>query len=404
MIVIIIAAGQAKRLRPLTETRLKGSLPILNEALLLRMADMIEKSGIMEKLVLVVSPGQEAKMEELFSTKDYASKVNITIQDPPKGTADAAAKGEPFIGDTEQCLIMNGDILASLDEIIPKLIEHHEKLKAKCSMVVFPGKSARYGLLQLTDDGKVLEIKEKDQLVASSEEEGYINAGIYLFNREIFDIIRKTPLSSRGEYEITDSISILGSEGPIGAIVTNKWMSIENPIDLFNAQLFFSPTDDLTCMQFHSGGEIGFKAAEDIYFEADTEIEFSSVKFKGPVVVGQGTLIVSESEIGPRVFIGRNSEIGAKSTIKEALIMENVRIEEECNLTSIIIGEETLIGAKTTIKPFNLTKEIIHSLRNRDKLDDFVIIGGKSILMKNIVIEKGLKVASNSVITKEDIK
>ena len=169
-----------------------------------------------------------------------------------------------------------------------------------------------------------------------------LDAGIYLFDREIFDVIRETPLSSRGEYEITDSISILGKEGPIGAIITNKWMSIENPIDLFNAQLFFPPTDDLTCMQFHSGGEIGFKAAADIFFDADTEIEFSSVKFRGPVVVGQGTLIVSGSVIGPRVFIGRNSEIGAKSTLKEALIMENVRIENECNLSSIIIGEESL--------------------------------------------------------------
>jgi len=403
MIVIIIAAGQAKRLHPLTETRLKGSLPILNEPLLVRMADMVEKSGLMEKLILVVSPGQEEKMRELFSERKYTSKVEVTIQDPPLGTADAAAKGEPFLGNAQHCLIMNGDILAPLDQIIPQLISHHEKLDAKCSMVVFPGKSSRYGLLRITDDGKVLDIKEKDQATAVSDEQGYINAGIYYFTREIFDIIKNTPLSARGEYEITDSISLLGKQGTVGAIITNSWMSIENPIDLFNAQLFFPPSDELSSMQFHAGGDIGFKAAEDLFFDAETEINFSGVKIKGPVSIGQGTLIVSDSIIGPRTFIGRNCEFEANSSIQEAIIMDMVRVEKNCNLSSLIVGEETLIGANTKISPCEITQINQAIPRNRDEIDKFVIIGGKTIISINVVISKGTKIASHSAITKDSL-
>jgi len=65
MIVIIIAAGKGKRMHPLTETRLKGSLPIQNRSILLRLADMTEKAGIMDKLVLVISPGQEEEASYL---------------------------------------------------------------------------------------------------------------------------------------------------------------------------------------------------------------------------------------------------------------------------------------------------------------------------------------------------
>ena len=65
MISIILAAGKGKRMQPLTDTRLKGSLPIQNQAILIRLADMIETAGFMDKLVLVISPWQEDEMKDL---------------------------------------------------------------------------------------------------------------------------------------------------------------------------------------------------------------------------------------------------------------------------------------------------------------------------------------------------
>ncbi len=402
MIVIIIAAGQAKRLRPLTETRLKGSLPIMNEPLLVRMADMVEESNLMDKLILVVSPGQVDKMRAIFAEKNYFNKIEVTIQDPAQGTADAVKQAEPFVGNEKHCLVMNGDILAPLDRIIPELIEHHEKIDAKCSMVVIPGEDERYGLLRITDDGKVLDIKEKAKGDSTDGEQRYINAGIYLFGNDLFDTIRATPLSERGEYEITDTISLLGKKGAIGAIITNYWMSIENPIDLFNAQNFFPPKEEALKMQFHSGGEIGFKAAEDIFFDAEIEIEFSSVFFKGPVLVGKGTLIETGSKIGPRVYIGSDCEIGGDSIIAETLMMSKTRIENSCEITSTIIGEEVIVGPNTTIVPIKLSEELLNTDRDRDKLSEFIIIGGKSILSAGVTFTKGCKIAAHSVVKKGD--
>ena len=70
MIVIILAAGKGKRMRPLTDTRLKGSLPILNQALLLKLTDMLNNSGIMDKLILVISPWQ------LFAYPDQSKSIH----------------------------------------------------------------------------------------------------------------------------------------------------------------------------------------------------------------------------------------------------------------------------------------------------------------------------------------
>ena len=384
-------------MRPLTKTRLKGSLPILNEPLLVHMADLINTSDLLTKLVLVVSPGQEEQMRKVFADKDYSNKIEIAIQENPQGTADAVAKAEPFVGSEKQYLVMNGDILAPLDKIIPELLDHHAKLNAQCSMVVFPGEDKRYGLLRITKDGKVLDIKEKEEAAETVNEQRYINAGIYLFGEDLFDTIRVTPLSARKEYEITDTISLLGKKGTIGAIITNNWMSMENPIDLFNAQLFFPPKQETLKMQFHSGGEIGFKVAEDIFFEAETEIEFSSVVFTGPVFLGKGTLIETGSKIGPRVYVGSDCEIGAECIITESLIMERTRIGSNCNISSSIIGEEVVIGDQVRLEAIPFSKNLAKSHRNRDNFNEFIIIGGKALITRKISITEGKKIPAHSV-------
>ena len=376
-------------MRPLTDTRLKGSMPIHNTPLLIHIANQLQVTGLMDKLVLVISPWQEKAMHELFSTTPYADKVHFTIQDPPKGTGDAVAKAEAFIEEDKECLVLNGDIITDLVDAIPKIIDQHRKLKAKCTMLVFPGKDTRYGQLQVTPDGRVLDIKEKIRQEELRDEIGYINAGVYLFDHEIFDSIRKTPLSKRGEYEITDAISILSKSGPIGALITHSWMSLENPFDLFTAQLYFKVKDDLQCMQFHSGAEMGFKAAEDVYFDSETDTKFSSIIIKGPVLIGKGTLIETGSIIGPNVYIGPDCEIGSNVKMTNSLLMNNCRVNSNCEIRNLISAEELLIGEKTKILP--QTSDPLN-------LDHFVILGGKTIIANEVDLVQGVKIKAHSVI------
>ena len=394
MISIILAAGKGKRMQPLTDTRLKGSLPIQNQSILIRLADMIENAGFMDKFVLVISPWQEEEMRELFSQKPYANKIIYAIQDPPKGTADAVVQAEEFMGDEKQCLVFNGDILAHIEQVLPNLISHHTKLNAKCTMAVFPGKNERYGLLKVTSDGLVEDIKEKIKTEEMSEEIGYINAGIYLFERDVFDAIRATPLSQRKEYEITDTISILAEKGKIGAYIIDSWMSLENPLDLLIAQEFFPPSSEQLNMQFHTGEEIGFKAAEEIFFEKDSVIEFSSITITGPVLIGKGTLIEQGSKIGPRVFIGKDCEIGANTTIKKSLIMDNCKIESSCIISNTISAEKVVIGKNSHLQPQDDASHI-------EEVKDFIIIGGETIISTKVIIKKGMKIDAHSAITKD---
>jgi bifunctional UDP-N-acetylglucosamine pyrophosphorylase/glucosamine-1-phosphate N-acetyltransferase len=67
--------------------------------------------------------------------------------------------------------------------------------------------ASRYGRLDIKD-GRLISVKEK----AAEKTPGFINAGVYLFPKKIFDYIERTPLSPRKEYEVTDTIQMMISE------------------------------------------------------------------------------------------------------------------------------------------------------------------------------------------------
>ena len=81
-----------------------------------------------------------------------------------------------------------------------------------------------------------LMLHKVDPPLAKSDNQ--INAGIYVFKNEIFDAIKSTKKSSRGEFEITDSINQLIKNGEKirTALLNNEeWMDIGNPWDLLDA-------------------------------------------------------------------------------------------------------------------------------------------------------------------------
>jgi len=395
MIAAILAAGRGKRMRPLTETRLKGSLPLHNKPLLLWLVEQLLSSGVVSKVVLVIAPWQEAAMRSLFASTAFSADVLFTVQDPPRGTADAVAQVEPFVAaDAQQLLVLNGDILADLPAVLPKLFARQSALQAKAVLAVFPGTGARYGLLQLAADGTVLSIKEKQQHPGeTSGESGYINAGIYLFDRAIFEAIRRTPLSERGEYELTDAITLLGKEGAIGATIIDAWMSLENPLDLLKAQSYF-PAAELRCLQFHSGGEIGFKAADTLFFDEETTIEFSSIAVRGPVLLGKGSLIAPGAVLGPAVFLGNDCTIGAGVKLAHSLLLEGCRVEAGCTVRNLVAGEEVLIGAQTKIAAAATGEP-------PSRLEELVLIGAKSVIGSKMTLTRGTRLSAHTVYTKD---
>lgn len=192
---IVLAAGKGIRLRPLTESIPKVMVEVRGKPVIEYIIEKLRKNGIND-ITLVVN----YKKEELRNY--FKNSVKYIEQEKPLGTANAVHVAKEFIkGDF---LVVYGDIFFTDD--LSDFVKNEPTLMAVCKVE----DTSRFGRVEIEDD-RIVNITEKDGI----RRPGTINAGIFLFNKKIFDAIEETKISSRGEYELTDSIKILIKKGNI---------------------------------------------------------------------------------------------------------------------------------------------------------------------------------------------
>ena len=315
MKAVILAAGKGTRMGPLTESKPKVMLPIANKPLLEHIIVILNAVGIREFLI-VIGYGKDRIKEYFKDGSRFGVKIDYIDQPQQKGTADAISVVRNSIDG--RFLVTNGDVLAGISDI--KRI-----LNAKGDAVLAAKKVSapqEYGILYIKGN-KVEKIVEKPR----KSESDLANAGIYVFSPSIFEAIDDTKPSTRGEYEITESIQLLIDSGKkAGYVSLDKWQDIGFPWHLLEAN------------------EKVLIEGEDIHWEVNGEVEpFATLK--GNVRVGEGTIIRNGAYIIGPVVIGRNCDIGPNCYIRPSTsVGDEVRIGNAVEIKNSIIMNKTHIG------------------------------------------------------------
>jgi dTDP-glucose pyrophosphorylase len=221
MKAVVLAAGLGKRLAAVTSQTPKVLVKIGNKTLIEHNVDKLRKIGI-NKIALVIGYKGEMVKEVLGGSLTYYE------QRQQLGTAHAFLCAQDFINEP-YFLGMNGDMFF-IDPLADFI-----KLKPAVVAVYHVEDTRRYGRIEIKA-GRLVSIKEK----INEEAPGFVNAGVYLFPKQVFDWIRKTPLSSRKEYEITDTIQMMINQGLQFTIYELKdfWTDIAYLSDLKEARSF----------------------------------------------------------------------------------------------------------------------------------------------------------------------
>lgn len=219
MKAVVLAAGLGKRLGAVTAEKPKVLVKIGGKALIEHNLDKLRRLGI-SQIALVVGYKGEMVRDVVGNTVTYCE------QKERLGTAHAFLQASNFV-DEPFFLGLNGDMFFA-DPLADFI-----KLKPPAIAVYRVEDASRYGRFEI-DDGKVISVREK----AMDKTPGYINAGVYLFPKQIFEWIEKTPLSPRKEYEITDTIQMMINEGWRFAAYELKgfWRDIAYVSDVEKAQ------------------------------------------------------------------------------------------------------------------------------------------------------------------------
>ncbi|OGG02324.1 spore coat protein [Candidatus Gottesmanbacteria bacterium RBG_16_37_8] len=210
---IILAGGLGTRLYPLTYATNKHLLPIFNKPMIFYPVKTLVSAGITEILIITSGPHAGHFIGVLKNGKELGVKhLEYAYQQKADGgIADALSLAEDF-ADGEPLTVILGD--NTTDAEIKSYVRQF-KSGATVFLKKISGKSQlrRFGVavFDAKNKKKLLKIEEKPHAPQSE----YAATGLYIYDRHVFDYIRKCSPSKRGEIEITDVNNIYLSQGTL---------------------------------------------------------------------------------------------------------------------------------------------------------------------------------------------
>ena len=334
----ILAAGKGERLWPLTEKNPKHLLPIAGDPLLERTLRGLVKAGIRE-IVMVVQFEAEKIESFLGDGKWLGASITYVRQKRLGGTADAVRTIEKEFQSDDHFLVVYGDNYydqRALDKFVKS--SGSQDLSIGAALVEDP---SRFGTLEIKK-GNVVSIREK----IAGPKAGVVNAGIYVLDSSIFSAITKTRKSQRGEFELTDSLTMMIGQGSrLRAVHFDKkeWVGITYPWDLLQANRSALDSDE----EVRDGeAEVGVHLKGSVTMMKGSVVKSGSY-VEGPVFIGEDAVIGPNAYLRPGTSLGKETKVGAGCEVKNSIVMDDAKIPHLSYVGDSILGAGVSLGAGT---------------------------------------------------------
>lgn len=305
MRALLIAGGFGTRLRPLTLTRPKHLLPIVNKPHLFHVYDLLQRHGI-DELVLLTSYLAETFTEAVAVAKERGMNVEVTHEEVPLGTAGAIKNAARFTGD-ETFFAFNGDILSDMD--LTAALGFHRERGAEATIMLTPvDDPSAYGVVPTDDVGRVQGFIEKPP--PGEAPTNMINAGVYIFEPSVLA-------------RIPEGVEYSAERGLFPGLVAE------------GAGLYAMPTDSYWM-------DIGTPAK---YLQANMDglaLRFGSTPGGSPDA--NGSLVAEGASVDPSAsvshcVIGEGARIEAGAQLEGCVLLPGALVESGARLIRCILGE-----------------------------------------------------------------
>ena len=401
----LMAAGESTRMRPLSVNMPKHLLPVAGKPLIFHTLEHLRKAGIKE--VLLIRGYYADKLREGIDSQDWSPMtISYITQEERKGTAHAAMYAREFAGD-DDILLMNGDIVVGPDTFEGLIKQHNENDACDLTLSVLPIKDpTAYGIV-VVKDGKAKDLIEKP--TKDQQTSNLVNAGIYAASPVLWEAIEKTESSSRGEYEITDSIRMLIEKSTVEAFtIPSWWLDIGKPWDLLEAnKLILNEIYPRIEGVIEEGATIKGTAIVE-----PTATIRSGAYIQGPVYIGEESIVGPNCYIRAHTTLCKKVKIGNAVEIKNSIIMDNTNIGHLSYVGDSIIGQRSNFGAGTITanlrhdnKPIKATVKGKRISTGRRKMGaiigDDVKTGIGTLLSPGVMVYPGAQTGIGAVIERD---
>jgi len=328
IVCLIPCAGAATRLRPLTLSRCKQLLPLCNKPLVDHVLEAVSEAGIRE-VALIRSP-EASDLEAHVGPGDrWGLHVAWFVQEQARGIADALRQAEAYVAG-RPVLVYLGDNLFGGG--LGPFVERFVRACPEGLLRVRAVDDARPFGVAVVEGDRVTMLVEKPPDPPSN----LAITGLYGLPPSLFDAIRRTRPSRRGELEITDAIAELIRSGVCVRAETwdGFWEDAGDPGALLRADraLLAGITPGT------SGAVISGNSVLDGRVQVGAGTRVEDTRVIGPAIIGQGCRLV-RSEVGPHVSVGDGTVIEGSRVRESVLDREAIIRDQASGVEGSILGQ-----------------------------------------------------------------
>jgi len=335
MQAVILAAGKSTRTYPLTLTKPKPLLKILNKPILAHLLDALLECGVEETIIVV---GYKKEMiqgafgDSYKGMKLVYEEQRLGERGQQLGTLHALHEVKHLLKD--RFYVLYGDDLLHADDL-------KESLKHKYSLILMETKTPeRFGIAIIDEKGFLADIVEKPKQYIGN----LASVGGFMFDKKIFDY----PLEKnegQDEYYIPDMLKRLCRDEKVVPLIIKKyWLPTGYPWDLLNATETI--IKDVRESKIEGTIEEGAVVKGIAVVGKGTTIK-SGAYIEGPVVIGENCTIGPNCFIRSGTVIGNNCKVGNAVEIKNSILMDNVHVGHLSYLGDCVAGDNVNFGAGT---------------------------------------------------------
>jgi bifunctional UDP-N-acetylglucosamine pyrophosphorylase/glucosamine-1-phosphate N-acetyltransferase len=327
---------------------------------------VVRTAQLLDPRAIIVIVGHQAEEVEQAVLAEVGELASFAMQEKQRGTGDAVESARSQLENSDSLvLVLSGDVPMIRAETLRKLIEHHNKAGAACSILsVRLENPTGYGRIVRNDNSTFKKIVEQRDATDEERQVREINSGIYCFEaKDLFQALRKIePKNDQGEYYLTDVPEIiLANDGGVSVYLhddARELLGINTRAELAE---FENLVRRSAIRKLMIDGGVTFIDPSHSYISSEAQIGRDSiihpnVTIEGKSVIGERCVIRS----GVRIT---NSRLGDEVVVKDHSIIVDSQIESNCAVgpfahlrMNAVLEEKATVGNFVEVKKSRLKR------------------------------------------------
>ena len=328
---VVLVGGMGTRMRPLTLSAPKPMLPTAGVPFLTHLLSRIRAAGV-RHVVLGTSYRAEVFAEHFGDGSALGLALEYVVEDEPLGTGGGIRNIAPKLSEPD-VLVFNGDVLSGLDPA--EVVATHRAASADVTLhLVRVADPRAFGCVPTTYEGRVLQFLEKTDTPPTDQ----INAGCYVFRREVIDSI---PVGRPVSVERETFPGLLASGAHVHSHVDDSYW-----LDLGTPAAFVRGSADLVRGLAPSPalpgpvGEALLLPGARVHPEARVE---------GGSVVGAGAVVERDARVTGSVLMDC-SRVEAGAQVQRSVLGRDARLGADVVAHDAVLGDGAVVGARCELR------------------------------------------------------